>query len=200
MSSFRYCKPVTPYRSCSPNWLPVSRSRAHMAKHCLAHCGAVRSTPSHCRYAGPACCSAAPDQPPAEARLQAIAALNQRCKAPRDCRGTGDAVRPLPSGRTRCTHAARRGIARHAAALRYLSPPGTLRALHRGLRNDRPGRRRRATLTPGRLPAGGGETARDVAIKPLLEQGHQGAELGKALAAARLEALRRHCQQNANNG
>ena len=34
-----------------------------------------------------------------EERLHAIATLNQRCKAPRDCRGTGDAARPLPSGR-----------------------------------------------------------------------------------------------------
>ena len=44
------------------------------------------------------------------------------------------------------------------------------------------------------------KAARDVAVKPLLEQGHQGAELGKALAAARLEALRLHCQRNASIG
>ena len=57
-----------------------------MAKHCLAHCGAVRSTPSHCRYAGPACYArSAGPAASQEARLQAIAALNQRCKAPRDC-------------------------------------------------------------------------------------------------------------------
>lgn len=39
--------------------------------------------------------------------------------------------------------------------------------------------------------------ARTVAVKPLLDQGLKGAELGKALSAARLEALRTYCQQSA---
>lgn len=39
---------------------------------------------------------------------------------------------------------------------------------------------------------------RAVAVKALLEQGYQGAELGRALTAARLEALRLYCQRNAD--
>lgn len=42
---------------------------------------------------------------------------------------------------------------------------------------------------------GAASAARAVPVKPLLEQGFKGAELGKALSAARLDALSIYCRE-----
>ncbi|MFP5340143.1 MAG: multifunctional CCA tRNA nucleotidyl transferase/2'3'-cyclic phosphodiesterase/2'nucleotidase/phosphatase, partial [Gammaproteobacteria bacterium] len=135
-----------------------------------------------------------------EERLHAIATLNQRCKAPRECQELA-----MLLGRY------------HQDTLdaRALSADALLDMLQHFDIYRRPERfehfiaacEMTATADDAAQPLpqadylrAAAKAARDVAVKPLLEQGHQGAELGKALAAARLEALRLHCQRNASIG
>lgn len=135
-----------------------------------------------------------------EARLQAIATLNQRCKAPRDCQELAmlfgryhqDALdaRTLPAE-------ALLDMLQHFDIYRR---PERFEHFIAACEMTAPADGSAQPLPQVDYLRAAAKTARDVAIKPLLEQGHQGAELGKALAAARLEALGRHCQQNANNG
>jgi tRNA nucleotidyltransferase (CCA-adding enzyme) len=138
---------------------------------------------------------ATPDAAP-QARLPAIDALNQRCKAPRDCQELA-----MLLGRY------------HDDALnaKKLQADALLDMLQHFDIYRRPERFEQFVAacemhaqagSPGELLFdadylhGAANAARAVAVKPLLDQGYKGAELGKALSAARLDALRAYCREN----
>jgi tRNA nucleotidyltransferase (CCA-adding enzyme) len=132
-----------------------------------------------------------------QARLAAIDALNQRSKAPRDCQELAtllgryhqDALdaRELPAD-------ALLDMLQHFDIYRrperFEQFVAACEMYARAAEPDQP-------FPPADFLRGAAKAARAVAVKPLLDQGFKGAELGKALGAARLEALRAYCQQSA---
>jgi len=131
-----------------------------------------------------------------QARLNAIEALNQRCKAPKDCqelamllgRYGDDAfnARQLPAD-------ALLDMLQHCDI--YRRPERFeqfVAACEMHAQAGAPGE----LLFEADYLHGAASAARAVAVKPLLDQGFKGAELGKALTAARLDALRSYCQRN----
>ena len=132
------------------------------------------------------------------ARLQAIDAVNRRSKAPRDCQelalllgrfhqAAGDAHQQ--SAETLLDMLQHFDIYRRPERFEQFLAACEMNAA--------------ADSDEQRFPQAdylraAASAARAVAVKPLLDQGLQGAELGKALAAARLEALRLHCHQGAD--
>ena len=132
-----------------------------------------------------------------QARLSAIDTLNQRCKAPRDCQELA-----MLLGR----------YYRDALNAWTLTADALLDMLQHFDIYRRPERfeqfvcacamaawanAQRSPFPQADYLRGAAMTARAVAVKPLLDQGFKGAELGEALAAARLDALRIYCRQNA---
>lgn len=128
-------------------------------------------------------------------RLAAIDALNQRCKAPRDCQELATLL-----GRYH----------QEASAALTLSAEALLDMLQHFDIYRRPERFEQFiaagemyawAVTPDQalLPAnylrGAADAARAVAVKPLLDRGFKGADLGQALSAARLEAVKGYCQR-----
>lgn len=132
-----------------------------------------------------------------EERLAAIDALNQRCKAPRDCQELAMLL----------------GRFHQAASAARTLPAETLLDMLQHFDIYRRPERFEQFIAACEMDAwtgpehglfsqadylrGAASAARAVAVKPLLDQGYKGAELGKALSAARLETLRGYCQRNA---
>jgi tRNA nucleotidyltransferase (CCA-adding enzyme) len=130
-------------------------------------------------------------------RLGAIDALNQRCKAPRDCQELAMLL----------------GRFHQAASAARTLPAETLLDMLQHFDIYRRPERFEQFIAACEMDAwtgpehglfsqadylrGAASAARAVAVKPLLDQGYKGAELGKALSAARLETLRGYCQRNA---
>ncbi|WP_457788102.1 multifunctional CCA addition/repair protein [Pseudomonas sp. PL-6] len=131
--------------------------------------------------------------------LRLIQAINQRCKAPRDCAELALLVGEFHT---------------HGHRALELKPSTLLELLQRFDVFRRPQRfaefvaacemdaRGRLGLEQREYPQaayllGAAETARQVAVKPLLEKGLKGAELGEALARERLRALKAYKDQQA---
>ncbi|MFI8609714.1 multifunctional CCA addition/repair protein [Pseudomonas sp. AOB-7] len=131
--------------------------------------------------------------------LRLIQAINQRCKAPRDCAELALLVGEFHT---------------HGHRALELKPSTLLELLQRFDVFRRPQRfaefvaacemdaRGRLGLEQREYPQaayllGAAETARQVAVKPLLEKGLKGAELGEALARERLRALKAYQDQQA---
>lgn len=134
------------------------------------------------------------DNCPDEANLEAIEAVNRRCKPPRECQELA-----LLSGRYR----------REAERAEQLSAERLLALLQHFDIYRRPQRFEHflavcdMVAAPSAIEAasevlrGAAEAARAVAVQPLLDAGHRGPALGEALRAARLEALSRYLQTGA---
>ncbi len=148
-------------------------------------------------------CAATTHEPQEDERvetgLRLIEAANQRCKAPRDCQELA-----LLVGRYQA----------HALHAPDLPAEALLDLLQHFDIYRRPERfeqfitacemdvRARPDFKHHGFPQaaylrGAAAAARAVAVKPLLEQGYQGAELGEALKRERLQRLRGYKQQNA---
>ncbi|MCQ4296224.1 multifunctional CCA addition/repair protein [Pseudomonas stutzeri] len=131
-----------------------------------------------------------------QAHLAAIDALNQRCKAPRDCQELAMllgryhqdacAAWTLPAD-TLLDMLQHFDIYRRPERFEQFVAACEMHA--QAAKPDQP-------FPPADFLRGAASAARAVAVKPLLDQGFKGAELGKALGAARLEALHAYCQQN----
>ncbi len=131
-----------------------------------------------------------------QARLAAIDALNQRCKAPRDCqelamllgRYHDDALnaRQLPAAAL-LDMLQHFDIYRRPERFEHFVAACEMHALA-GAAGE--------LLFEADYLRGAASAARAVAVKPLLDQGYKGAELGEALSAARLNSLRTYCQEN----
>ncbi|MCQ4298659.1 multifunctional CCA addition/repair protein [Pseudomonas songnenensis] len=129
-------------------------------------------------------------------RLAAIDALNQRCKAPRDCqelamllgRYHDDALdaKNLQAD-TLLDMLQHFDIYRRPERFEQFIAACEMYA--RAVTPDQP-------FPPADFLRGAASTARAVAVKPLLDQGLKGADLGKALSAARLEAVKVYCQRS----
>jgi len=138
------------------------------------------------------CTTSADSQQP---RLAAIDTLNQRCKAPRDCQ-------ELAMLLGRYQDDAFNAKKLHAdALLDMLQHFDIYRRPERFEQFVAACEMHALAGAPGELLFeadylhGAASAARAVSVKPLLEQGFRGAELGKALGAARLDALSIYCRE-----
>jgi len=144
-------------------------------------------------------CAATPQEPSHEANdVRLIDAVNRRCKAPRDCQELALLVGQYQD------HAAHAGDLPAEALFDLLQHFDIYRRPERFEQflaacemdaRARPDFERRGFPQADYL-RGAATTARSVAVKPLLEQGYQGAELGEALKRERLERLEDYRQQS----
>lgn len=129
--------------------------------------------------------------------LKLIQAINERCKAPRDC-----AELALLVGEFH-THGHRALELRPSTLLELLQRFDVFRRPQRfadfvtACEMDARGRKglEQREYPQAAYLLGAAEVARQVAVKPLLEKGFKGAELGEALNRARLKALKAYKEQ-----
>lgn len=129
--------------------------------------------------------------------LKLIQAINERCKAPRDC-----AELALLVGEFH-THGHRALELRPSTLLELLQRFDVFRRPQRfaefvtACEMDARGRKglEQREYPQAAYLLGTAEVARQVAVKPLLEKGFKGAELGEALNRARLKALKAYKEQ-----
>lgn len=132
--------------------------------------------------------------------LRLIEAINERCKAPRDC-----AELALLVGEFH-THGHRALELRPSTLLELLQRFDVFRRPQRfaefvaACEMDARGRKglEQRQYPQAAYLLGAAEAARQVAVKPLLEKGFKGAELGEALNRERLKALKAYKQQHAS--
>lgn len=132
--------------------------------------------------------------------LRLIQAINERCKAPRDC-----AELALLVGEFH-THGHRALELRPSTLLELLQRFDVFRRPQRFAEfvsacemdaRGRHGLEQRAYPQAAYL-LGAADVAKQIAVKPLLEKGFQGAELGEALNRERLQALKVYKEQHAS--
>ncbi|MBA4691579.1 MAG: multifunctional CCA addition/repair protein [Pseudomonas sp.] len=141
------------------------------------------------------CAGPAADQ---QARLEAIAALNQRCKAPRDCQDLATLLGRYHQDAIAAPELSAEALLDMLQHFDIFRRPERFEQFVAACEMDAAaGNAQQPFFQADYLRAAASEV-RAVAVKALLEQGYQGAELGRALTAARLEALRLYCQRNAD--
>ncbi len=131
--------------------------------------------------------------------LRLIQAINERCKAPRDCAELAMLVGELH------THGHRALELRPSTLLELLQRFDVFRRPQRfaefvaACEMDARGRLglEQREYPQGAYLLGAAEAARQVPVKPLLEKGLKGAELGEALNRERLQALKAYKAQHA---
>lgn len=131
--------------------------------------------------------------------LRLIQAINERCKAPRDCAELAMLVGEFH------THGHRALELRPSTLLELLQRFDVFRRPQRfaefvaACEMDARGRLglEQREYPQGAYLLGATEAARQVPVKPLLEKGFKGAELGEALSRARLQALKAYKAQHA---
>ncbi|MDH1561337.1 multifunctional CCA addition/repair protein [Pseudomonas sp. MDMC216] len=129
--------------------------------------------------------------------LRLIQAINERCKAPRDCAELAMLVGEFH------THGHRALELRPSTLLELLQRFDVFRRPQRfaefvaACEMDARGRLglEQREYPQGAYLLGAAEAARQVPVKPLLEKGFKGAELGEALSRARLQALKAYKDQ-----
>jgi len=129
--------------------------------------------------------------------LKLIQAINERCKAPRDCAELALLVGELH------THGHRALELRPSTLLELLQRFDVFRRPQRfaefvtACEMDARGRKglEQREYPQAAYLLGAAEVARQVAVKPLLEKGFKGAELGEALNRERLKALKAYKEQ-----
>ncbi len=129
--------------------------------------------------------------------LKLIQAVNERCKAPRDCAELASLVGEFH------THGHRALELRPSTLLELLQRFDVFRRPQRfaefvtACEMDARGRKglEQREYPQAAYLLGAAEVARQVAVKPLLEKGFKGAELGEALNRARLKALKAYKEQ-----
>jgi len=129
--------------------------------------------------------------------LRLIQAINERCKAPRDCAELAMLVGEFH------THGHRALELRPSTLLELLQRFDVFRRPQRfaefvaACEMDARGRLglEQREYPQGAYLLGAAEAARQVPVKPLLEKGFKGAELGEALNRERLQALKAHKDQ-----
>lgn len=129
--------------------------------------------------------------------LRLIQAINQRCKAPRDCAELALLVGELH------THGHRALELRPSTLLELLQRFDVFRRPQRfaefvaACEMDARGRRglEQRDYPQAAYLLGAAAAARQVAVKPLLDTGFKGAELGEALDRERLQALKRYKEE-----
>lgn len=129
--------------------------------------------------------------------LRLIQAINERCKAPRDCAELAMLVGEFH------THGHRALELRPSTLLELLQRFDVFRRPQRfaefvaACEMDARGRLglEQREYPQGAYLLGAAEAARQVPVKPLLEKGFKGAELGEALSRARLQALKAYKAQ-----
>ncbi|MBH3339639.1 multifunctional CCA addition/repair protein [Pseudomonas mendocina] len=132
--------------------------------------------------------------------LRLIQAINERCKAPRDCAELAALVGEFH------THGHRALELRPSTLLELLQRFDVFRRPQRfaefvaACEMDARGRQglEQRDYPQAAYLLGAAEVARQVAVKPLLEKGFKGAELGEALNRERLHALKTYKQQHAS--
>ena len=132
--------------------------------------------------------------------LRLIQAINERCKAPRDCAELAALVGEFH------THGHRALELRPSTLLELLQRFDVFRRPQRfaefvaACEMDARGRQglEQRDYPQAAYLLGAAEVARQVAVKPLLEKGFKGAELGEALNRERLQALKAYKQQHAS--
>lgn len=132
--------------------------------------------------------------------LRLIQAINERCKAPRDCAELAALVGEFH------THGHRALELRPSTLLELLQRFDVFRRPQRfaefvaACEMDARGRQglEQRDYPQAAYLLGAAEVARQVAVKPLLEKGLKGAELGEALNRERLQALKTYKQQHAS--
>lgn len=130
--------------------------------------------------------------------LKLIQAINERCKAPRDCAELAALVGEFH------THGHRALELRPSTLLELLQRFDVFRRPQRfaefvaACEMDARGRQglEQRDYPQAAYLLGAAEVARQVAVKPLLEKGFKGAELGEALNRERLQALKAYKQQH----
>ncbi|ATH80476.1 multifunctional CCA addition/repair protein [Ectopseudomonas mendocina] len=131
--------------------------------------------------------------------LRLIQAINERCKAPRDCAELAMLVGEFH------THGHRALELRPSKLLELLQRFDVFRRPQRfaefvaACEMDARGRLglEQREYPQGAYLLGAAEAARQVPVKPLLEKGFKGAELGEALNRERLQALKAYKEQHA---
>ncbi len=131
--------------------------------------------------------------------LRLIQAINERCKAPRDCAELAMLVGEFH------THGHRALELRPSTLLELLQRFDVFRRPQRfaefvaACEMDARGRLglEQREYPQGAYLLGAAEAARQVPVKPLLEKGFKGAELGEALNRERLQALKAYKEQHA---
>ncbi|MFT0631891.1 multifunctional CCA addition/repair protein [Pseudomonas sihuiensis] len=131
--------------------------------------------------------------------LRLIQAINERCKAPRDCAELAMLVGEFH------THGHRALELRPSTLLELLQRFDVFRRPQRfaefvaACEMDARGRLglEQREYPQGAYLLGAAEAARQVPVKPLLEKGFKGAELGEALSRERLQALKAYKAQHA---
>src|SRR5690606_37390679 len=132
--------------------------------------------------------------------LRLIQAINERCKVPRDCAELATLVGEFH------THGHRALELRPSTLLELLQRFDVFRRPQRfaefvaACEMDARGRQglEQRDYPQAAYLLGAAEAARQVAVKPLLEKGFKGAELGEALNRERLQALKAYKEQHAS--
>ncbi|MEH6563862.1 MAG: multifunctional CCA addition/repair protein [Halopseudomonas sp.] len=123
--------------------------------------------------------------------VKAVKAINQRCKAPRDCQELALLCCEYHTHCHRALELRPQTLIKLFKALDIYRRAERFELFLAVCRADAQGRtgREHSDYPQAEYLRGAAQAAREVAIQPLLEKGLQGAELGKALEQSRLQAL-----------